>query len=189
MSTVRLVLELESDVGAERMFVMAEQWMQKLAQDLADKDREAAEDIKRREHREKLLSEQAQPFFRTFAECFKHLVEEMSTLLSAHHLHSEQNCNLDGSGRTFTFNRTRLPFISASVAYHPQGHMVNVSYTICNPEMPQNTSVAGRSIQARFEVSHHGKAGLVLDGKDFYEPKEAAEFLVKKLFTVEEPKG
>ena len=171
---MRIIFEF-GNTESEVFFSMADEWMKKLAHTWGEKDHEAAEEIERREQKERILKEQAQPFFATFAECFKQMADEMGGLMEERGLHSQQKCGVESNGCTVHLKRDRLPFISASCTFQPSNHTTLFSYTACNPEMPRNAGVQGKNVQSRFEVSHHDKTYLILDGKEFHEPQRGRQ--------------
>ena len=165
--------------------MMGGTWMEELADSIAAKDKQASFEIAQREHCEGVIAALGPSFFRSFAECFKVAVDQMGQILDGRAITSPQTCTLRADGREVSFRRDKLPHISMEAKFMQGSAMLSIQFAVLNPEIPHGQNVvAFNPMQCRFESDGQERLYLVLDGQDFYKPKEAAEFLVKRLFTI-----
>jgi hypothetical protein len=178
-----ILVEIDDRIAHRGYFVMAEEWIDHLAKQIIEKDTDAANEIKRREHRESLIKTHSHSFFKSFAESFKHSSDQLEEILRASAVASQQRCSVTDNDCTLKLERSKLPFVTVSATFQPAAHQMVINYFASNPERPAG-NFALNSFGCRFEINEHGKLYAVFDGHDFHTGKDLAEHLVKLLFAV-----
>jgi len=165
---------------------MAEEWIEKLAHAIKGKDHEAAEQDAAATRRAELINHEGPIFWRSFADFLKKYTEEMRGALDGDVTAAVISFTFQPQSQRIDIHKSAYPYImfNASPGYGPN-QSVSMQYLKTNPKQPQNIVQKMQAIPCRFEVSHHHKVFLHLDGKEFPEPQHAAKYLIEKLFTLE----
>jgi hypothetical protein len=71
-----------------------------------------------------------------------------------------------------------------TASFSPASFIMAIQSLTINPEKPQNTSPASRSVPFRFEVSDEDKMYAVVNGIDCRDAKAAAKYVVETIFTI-----
>ena len=162
---------------------MAEEWIEKLAKRIIEKDHKPAEDQAIAEHKAKVIEQKAPILWRDFAAFFEQNVIELIVVLGQDITYTEA---------PIKYNFTPVPRIAVAKAAFPyvkfdanpdfKKGTVHISYAVFNPN-PPTPSFSLSTMPCRFELDGE-RIILQLDGKSFYEAKEAATYITEKLFTV-----
>ena len=95
---------------------MAREWITNLAQDIRQKNHEAAENFGREQHKEAIVAAQGQPFFALFATSLEENVNEIKRELQGDVTASETTVQSVNPAELKLF-RSRFPWFDAHVTY------------------------------------------------------------------------
>jgi hypothetical protein len=161
---------------------MSEPWVEKIIQDIKEKDRDSAEKIMHEEHQRKVISEKAPIFWQDFADFLQEFIKEIQTGLSGHITEGIFSFALNANSHTITFGKSAFPFISFTATPELNSGKVTMHLTKVNPSLVGSAS--GSTIPCRFEVQRDGTLVLQLNDHSYAEPAHAAKFIIEKAFTI-----
>jgi hypothetical protein len=178
---VRIAFRIEF-AGADTY--MAEDWIEKLATGLASANADVSRKIGRRDQDKAIIAKEAPQFFKTFGEFIKTYGDEMDDALRSRDKNSPHKCKIEAS--SVTLRREKLPHVILQAAVSAVPTMTISALTV-NPEVSSNGSQQLKSIQCRFEVSEANGMFAVIDGENFHNGKDAARYIIERLFPIPLP--
>lgn len=162
---------------------MSEPWIEKIIQDIKEKDHKAAEQAMREEHQKRVIAEKAPIFWRDFADFLKKFVNEIHAGLRGDITEGTFSFELDDRNQEIKCEKSAFPFVSFTATPEFGSGKVTMSLTKVNPILSQ-AGASGSIIPCRFEVQSNDTLVLQLNGHSYAEPEHAAKFIIEKAFMI-----
>jgi hypothetical protein len=161
----------------------AEPWLTTLVEAIKKEDHAVAEREYQAVRRAELIAQNGPVFWRKFTDVLEVLFRQMEDLFGDHVTKGKITFTRSPYGGGITINKSAYPFVSFSATPNYSETTAHFTYTVVNPEIPQNIGVPGRFLPCRFGVESD-QVVMSLDGTMFPTPEAAAKFIIEKLFTI-----
>jgi hypothetical protein len=161
----------------------AEPWLTTLVEAIKKEDHAVAEREYQAVRRAELIAQNGPVFWRKFTDTLEVLFRQMEDLFGNHVTKGKISFTRSPYGGGITINKSAYPFVSFSATPNFSETTAHFTYTVVNPEIPQNIGVPGRFLPCRFGVEGD-QVVMSLDGTMFTTPEAAAKFIMEKLFTI-----
>ena len=163
--------------------LVAEPWLTTLVEAIKKEDHVVAEREYQTVRRAELIAQNGPVFWRKFTDVLEVLFRQMEDLFGDHVTKGKISFTRSPYGGGITINKSAYPFVSFSATPNFSESTAHFTYTVVNPEIPQNIGVPGRFLPCRFGVEGD-QVVMSLDGTMFTTPEVAAKFIMEKLFTI-----
>jgi hypothetical protein len=159
---------------------MAEEWLEKLASQIKDKERKGAEDAARSRYRSQLIGQRGPLFWKSFSDALQEHVASLGNLL-------EGDVTLAEGPLSFAFDTTTLEISFAKAAFPTVYFKAIPKFDRGLAEITY-LSAGHRSeavpMSCQLEISTEGRVTMRLDGRTFTHPGAAATFVMERLFHI-----
>jgi len=159
---------------------MTEEWLETLATQIKDRERNGAEEAARARFRTQLLGQRGPVFWKSFSDSLQQHITNLRNLL-------EGDVTLTEGPLSFAFDMTTLEISFAKAAFPTvqfnatprfDRGMAEITYLAAG----QKTEPLSMSCQ--MEISNDGRVTMRLEGKNFTNPAAVSTFVMGKLFHI-----
>jgi len=162
---------------------MTEKWIEKLAEQIVQKDGKIAEDEARAIRIAKKIEHEAPIFWRSVVDFLQADIEELIRIMAQDVTYREGPINYNfGNTSQISIEKAAYPWISFQATPEFAKATVRINYSTVNPKRSQHP-VSLPVMPCRFELENE-KVFMQLDGKSFHEPKEVSTYIIEKLFSI-----
>ena len=162
---------------------MTEEWLEKLASQIKDRERKGAEEASRARFKIQLLGQRGPLFWKSFSDALQEHVLTLKNLL-------EGDVTLVEGPLSFAFDATTLQITLAKSAFPTvrfdatprfDRGMAEITYLSAG----QRSEPTAMSCQ--LEINNDARVTMRLDGRTFTHPAQAATFVMERLFHISSP--
>ena len=161
---------------------MPDLWMEKIIQDIKEKNHEAAKKIMREEHEKKVIAEKAPMFWRAFADFLEKHTREIEDGLHGDITQGELSFALKPENHEITLGKSAFPSVQFTATPQFNDGKVSMNLGKVNPIATKGMSFS--QIPCRFEVQSDDTLILQLNGHSYPSPEDAARFIIERAFTL-----
>ncbi len=157
---------------------MTEEWLQRLANQIKDRERKRAEEAAQTRRRVELLKQKGPAFWKAFCDSLQNSVGELKNLL-------EGDVTLMEGPLTFGFNsatsqvdlaKAAFPVVRFSALPNFEREVADITY------LPAGATTPAAQMACQFQIGGDGRLIMRLDGRGFSNPVDAATFVMERLF-------
>jgi len=160
---------------------MAEEWLEKLARQIKDKERKGAEESAKSKRRIQVVRRKGPAYWKSFSEALRKDVDDLKELLDGDVTLAEGPLTfaMDSSSLQITLAKTAFPSVQFTATPQFEKERGEISYQAATSRPDPGSPT---SMSCKFEIRNDDRISIELDGKSFANSQEAALFVMEKLF-------
>jgi hypothetical protein len=163
---------------------MNKEWIANLAQNIKDKNHEAAEEFGRSQHRAAIVTAEGRPFFAAFAVCLEEDVNEIRRQLQGDVTASDTTFQINGPSE-IKLSRSRFPWFDADINHRDSTVILDYAKGL---GVAADPTLGRQSSHFEFLVDTDDTLFIAEafgeQPKQFREPAELARHVIQLLFAV-----
>lgn len=159
---------------------MAEEWLERLARQIKDKEHKGAEDAARSRQRIQALGDKGPIFWKSFSDALDASITDLKGLLEGDVTLSEGplHFGIDPSTQQVTLSKAAFPTVRFTATPRFEREMAEITY------VHAGGGSEATSMSCQFAISNEGRVTMRLDGRGFANPTDAATFVMERLFRI-----
>lgn len=163
---------------------MAKEWIENLAQDIKQKNREAAEDFGRAQHQAGIIADLGMPFFTAFVSCLEEDVNEIRSQLQGDVTSSDTTIQTIGPTEV-KLTRSRFPWFDARITHHETSIVLDYAKGLGLPGDPNLDRKARHfSFHVAQDDTFSVQEAFADPPQQFHQPEQLAKHVMELLFQI-----